>query len=61
MKIFSEIGQASGYAVSSSKLIHKQYGYIKQKLKNIKEEPLTANGYKYSAVGVRPFASFIVK
>uniref|UniRef100_A0A0R3RGW7 CN hydrolase domain-containing protein n=1 Tax=Elaeophora elaphi TaxID=1147741 RepID=A0A0R3RGW7_9BILA len=55
--IMQKIGEASGYAVSaSSKQIHRQYGYINQKVRNNKEEPMTAAGYKYSIVGVRlPF------
>ncbi|VDN94526.1 unnamed protein product [Brugia pahangi] len=50
--IMQKIGEASGYAVrASSKNFHQQYGYINQKIKNAKEEPITAAGYKYSTVG----------
>uniref|UniRef100_A0A1I8ELL6 Lectin C-type domain-containing protein n=1 Tax=Wuchereria bancrofti TaxID=6293 RepID=A0A1I8ELL6_WUCBA len=56
--IMQKIGEASGYAVrASSKNIHQQYGYINQKIKNAKEEPITAAGYKYSTVGINVIVS----
>ncbi|VDO40106.1 unnamed protein product [Onchocerca flexuosa] len=61
LSIMQKIGEAVGYARLtdiSPNYIYQQYGYINQKVKNDKEEPTTAAGYNYTAVGVGLPASF---
>lgn len=47
---------------ASSKHIHRQYGYISQRVKSIQEKPITAAGYKFAIVGVRlPALSILMR
>uniref|UniRef100_A0A8R1TZM6 C-type lectin domain-containing protein n=1 Tax=Onchocerca volvulus TaxID=6282 RepID=A0A8R1TZM6_ONCVO len=62
LSIMQKIGEATGYARLtdiSPYYIYRQYGYINQKVKNDKEEPITAAGHNYTAVGINITASNI--
>uniref|UniRef100_A0A915PG03 Ubiquitin-like domain-containing protein n=1 Tax=Setaria digitata TaxID=48799 RepID=A0A915PG03_9BILA len=61
LHIMQKIGETSGYAqvINGFKQIYHQYGYINKKVTAVKEEPITAAGYKYTEVGINITSSNI--